>query len=143
MLAFLLARPIDGWRVFSLLCLVGAIFLVIVPQLWIVVSAFYREGGSFTIQIRGGDLSVVRDSTTDFVVDREDPDLIVLSRGDGVRLSIARLSPGVSRITASEPLDLVGTVTGTRLDAKSKSTDLRIEQTVALNLFAPTAPPHL
>lgn len=140
-LAFLSARPIDGWRVFSLLCLVGAIFLVIVPQLWIVVSAFYREGGSFTIQIRSGDLSVVRDSTTDFVVEREDPDLIVLSRGDGMRLSIARLSPGVSRMTASEPLDLVGTVTGTRLDAKSKNTDLRIEQTVALNLFAPTAPP--
>lgn len=131
----------NSWKIFSLVCLFGAIFLVVVPQLWIMASAFRQDGGAFTVQVAQERLHLVQDDLEQFTPKHLTDEHILMQRNGAFTLRIERQQNGQSKITASEPLTLIST-TGTRVDFVSDSTQFRLEESVVLDIFN-TAKPHV
>ncbi|MEM9634804.1 MAG: iron ABC transporter permease [Pseudomonadota bacterium] len=133
----------DTWKLFSLLCLVGAVMLVLVPQLWIVISAFKQDGGAFTLQSRNGNLSLISEGMTRFSPVSSENGTVQLERPDGFSVTFEQQQPGVTLIRASEPLTLMAGHVGTRFQLTGNNVDVLIEQTVVLDIFGNSGPPVL
>lgn len=133
----------DSWKLFSILCLIGALLLVIVPQVWIIVSAFQQDGGAFTLRVRGGDMQVEQSDLIRFETRRDTPSAVELGRADGFKISLTRIEPGLTRITASEALTLTNPAQGTRFGFESASTRFRVEQSVPMDIFGNQTAPVL
>ena len=133
----------DFWKIFSVVCLAGMILLVVVPQIWIILSAFQRDGGAFTLRLRGGDMQVETSDLDRFGIVENTAKRIELRRADGLALIFDRLDSGLMRISGAHPIDLTVSAKGTRFQFTSGPGEFRVEQSVALNIFGNQAPPVL
>lgn len=133
----------DSWKIFSIFCLAGAILLVVVPQLWIVASAFEKDGGAFTLRIQNGQTSLIKEDLSGFSPQQESPEVIVLDRPDGLVLTIRQMTADETLIEANTALALSRPPSGTRFWMSAENADFQIEQTVVMDIFGKSAPPVL
>lgn len=134
----------NSWKLFSLLCLLGAVLLVIVPQLWIVVSAFRQDGGAFTVQIRASEMALVQlvqEDMRQFSPTAAQAALVQLERPDGLKLTLERQEPGLTLIHANRPLSLpTESSGGTRFQFDGGGARFEVEQNVVMDLFGQSKP---
>ncbi|MFV0383845.1 ABC transporter permease [Paracoccus sp. (in: a-proteobacteria)] len=131
----------NSWKIFSLVCLLGAVLLVAVPQLWIVVSAFRQDGGAFTVQLRDGALSLVQEDMLRFVPDAGADDTVTLNRPDGFSVTIRNQADDRLLISASEPLSIDPASGGSRIVLTSPTVSFMVEQTVPMSIFGTAETP--
>jgi len=134
----------DTWRIFSLLSLLGALLLVLVPQIWIVVSAFRQDGGAFTLQVEDGQVELIKAGMKRFTTVNASPPSttsVTLTRRDGLNLTVSVLEPGTLKISANEPLQIAEKSTGSRILLRSKRSEILLEQTVTISIFGNNVTP--
>jgi len=129
------------WRIFSIACLIGALLLVVVPQMWIVASAFQQDGGAFTLRFRAGQMQVETADLVRFRPTLDSPTEAHLVRPDGFEIAVTQVEPGQTRIAATEPLTLTIPAAGTRFAFESPSTRFRVEQSVPFDIFGNQSAP--
>ena len=129
------------WKAFAVLCLVGAFFLVALPQIWIMMSAFRQDGGAFTVQLRNGTLELVKEDLRRFSPVSEDETSAELLRPDGFGLTYRGLGEDQLLIDATEDLAIDPASAGSRIILTSPSTAFLIEQTTPMSLFGAAQTP--
>lgn len=131
----------NSWKIFAIACLLGAILLVVVPQIWIVVSAFRQDGGTFTVQLRDGDMSLVREDMLRFAPNEIGETRLALTRPDGLQISIRNEGNDRLFIDANTPLAVDPASAGSRIILTSEEADFLVEQTVPMSLFGVATDP--
>ena len=131
----------DSWRLFSLFCLVGIILLVVLPQAWIIISAFRQDGGAFTLRFDKGQIELIQADIQRFEPTDTEPTYVSLTRPDGLKISVEELAPGTLRISANEPLAIARASSGSRIWLSSPRTEIQLEQTVTMSIFGNNVAP--
>ncbi|MHA3980737.1 ABC transporter permease [Halovulum sp. GXIMD14794] len=131
----------DSWKIFSVFCLVGALLLVVLPQVWIILSAFKQEGGAFTLRLTGGEMQVETADLERFSIEEDTGGRVVLGRADGFGLVFERIEPGLTLVSATDPLILTETAQGTRFRFNAGPAEFSVEQSVPMNIFGDQSPP--
>ena len=125
----------DSWKFFSIFCLVGAVLFIVVPQVWILVSAFTQEGGAFTLRFQEGQVELIGADLERLEPVVEQPDQVVLSRPDGLEIQLTEVEPGSLKIEFNEDITEVERIGTNKLVFLSDNMRLHLEQTIATSIF--------